>query len=146
MTMQPKQTPSLPESQSPSASSHSGDLWDVQDILAERTSPSGESEYLVQWKPSWIPVSNMHPDGPTMRKFTEAPKWKFSSAAGALRLYMPVEPGTVFAQDCATIVAAADTARGAASSGTAAESDRVQDTASQHVARVSQKRERTCKQ
>ncbi len=113
--MQSRKNLPVSSSPSPSASSSNGDVWDVQDILAERTSVSGESELLVAWKPSWIPISNMHKDGPVMKKFIDAPKWKFSSASGTMRLYMPVEPGTVFAQDCAAIVAAADAAHEAAS-------------------------------
>jgi hypothetical protein len=43
-----------------------------------------------------------------MRAFRDAPKWNFNSAAGAMRLILPVEPGTVLAEDCAAIVAAGD--------------------------------------
>ena len=92
----------------PTASPRDGDVWDVAEILAERTSVSGENELLVVWKPCWIPISNMHSDGPVMRTFRDAPKWKFNSAAGAMRLILPVEPGTVLADDCAAIVAAGD--------------------------------------
>lgn len=92
----------------PTESPLDGDLWDVAEILAERTSVSGDNELLVVWKPCWIPISNMHSDGPVMRAFRDAPKWNFNSAAGAMRLILPVEPGTVLAEDCAAIVAAGD--------------------------------------
>ena len=107
----------------PSASPRDGDVWDVAEILAERTSVSGENELLVVWKHSWIPISNMHSDGPVMRNFRDTPKWKFNSASGAMRLILPVEPGTVLADDCAAIVAAADAVMAAASTGAAATSD-----------------------
>ena len=82
-----------------SSASDSGYLWDVQEILAERTSgTSGHRELLVVWKPSWIPKCNMIRDGPVMRRFTEERKWKFVSAAGDLLL--PVQPGSVLQQDC----------------------------------------------
>ena len=96
---------------SPSSAPCEGHLWDVQEILAERTSVTGENELLVVWKTSWIPYSNMIADGPVMRRFKNAPKWNFSSAAGAMRIILPIEPGTMLAQDCAVIVNAADTAR-----------------------------------
>jgi hypothetical protein len=100
-------------SPSPAPSSSNACIWDVQDILAERTSVTGENEYLVVWKPSWIPVSNMA-DGPVMHRYESIPKWTYSSAQGSMRLKLPVEPGTVLAEDCAAIVAAAD-AKNAAS-------------------------------
>jgi hypothetical protein len=40
----------------------------------------------------------MIPDGPIMRRYNEARKWTFVSAAGVLIL--PVEPGTTLEQDC----------------------------------------------
>ena len=94
-------------SPAPSSSSHDGFLWDVQAILAERTSISGENEFLVVWKPSWIPISNMIADGPVIERYTATPKWSFSSAQGAMRIFVPAEPGTPFAADCATISARA---------------------------------------
>jgi hypothetical protein len=49
-------------------------MWDVQDILAERTSVTGDDELLVVWKPSWVAVSNVKP-GPELRRFRSLPKW-----------------------------------------------------------------------
>jgi hypothetical protein len=89
-----------------SSASDSAYLWDVQEILAERTSAiTGRAELLVVWKPSWIPKSNMIRDGPVMRRFTEAYKWTWGSVAGDLIL--PVEPGTTLQQDCDTAFAKA---------------------------------------
>jgi hypothetical protein len=89
-----------------SSENDSANLWDVQDILAERTSSTtGQRELLVVWKPSWIPKTNMIRDGPVMRRYTEANKWKWVSDAGDL--IVPVEPGTTLQQDCDTACAAA---------------------------------------
>jgi hypothetical protein len=88
-----------------SVSSSGGVMWDVAEILAERTSVTGENEVLVVWKPSWIPMSNLQSDGPVLQQYSDSYKWKFSSACGAMRLFLPVEPGTSLAADCATIKA-----------------------------------------
>jgi hypothetical protein len=85
-----------------SDSSSDGAMWDVAEILAERTSVSGENEVLVVWKPSWIPISNLS-DGPVLEQFSDSYKWKFRSAFGAMRLFLPVGPGTALAADCASI-------------------------------------------
>lgn len=109
----PRQLHTMPDSvtsaasPAPSSSSNDGYIWDVQEILAERTSVSGENEFLVVWKPTWIPVSNMAADGPVVERYSATPKWAFSSAKGALRIYVPTDPGTLFAHDCATIAARA---------------------------------------
>jgi hypothetical protein len=86
-----------------------GCLWDVQEILAERTSITGENELLVVWKTSWIPKSNMIPDGPVMMRFESERKWKFGSAAGNLQI--PVQGGTTLMWDCATAVLRIQSAR-----------------------------------
>ena len=89
-----------------SSATDSAYLWDVQEILAERTSATtGRAELLVVWKTSWIPKCNMIRDGPVMRRFTEAHKWTWVSDAGDLKL--PVEPGTTLQQDCDTACAKA---------------------------------------
>ena len=72
-------------------------LWDVQEILAERTSISGENEFLVVWKTSWVPVSNMMQDGAEMHRFRDAPKCEFVSPAGTL--HVECQPGTTLASD-----------------------------------------------
>jgi hypothetical protein len=79
-------------------------IWDVQDILAERTTLQGESEVLVVWKASWIPKSNVMADGPVMRFFDAAPKILFrNSLIRSLRIALPVEPGTVLQDDSAEV-------------------------------------------
>ena len=79
-------------------------LWDVQAILAARTSVSGDDEVLVVWKPSWIPMSNVQPDGPGMLQFQAATKWAFTSAISGMRTILPVEPGTTMAVDHAVML------------------------------------------
>jgi hypothetical protein len=103
--------------------------WEVQDILAVRTSASGDDEQklywrlsiyyteywfttgddevLVVWKPSWTPASNVR-DGPGLRRFQAATKWKFTSAVSGMRVILPVEPGTQLAQDHALMQKMAD--------------------------------------
>ena len=92
------------EAQSPSAPQPSIDqLWEVQAILAERTSTTpGSSEVLVVWKPSWIPITNV-PDGPILSKHHDAPKCRFMSSVG--KIILPVEPGTTLADDIAAAAA-----------------------------------------
>ena len=87
-------TPSAP------ADEDEGSVWDVQ-VLAERKMADGNSEVLVLWKPSWIPIKDMHSDCPAMRIFREAPKARFGDAAALGALILPVEPGTKLADDCA---------------------------------------------
>jgi hypothetical protein len=75
-------------------------LWDVQEILAERTScdKHKQNELLVVWKTCWVPKGNVK-RGPVLQRFKAAPKFKFSSAAGDI--YWAVEPGTQLAIDVA---------------------------------------------
>ena len=79
-----------------SSSSDSGQLWDVQEILAERTSISGDNELLVVWKTGWVPKNNVKP-GPVLQRFRAAPKFRFKSKAGDI--YWAVEPDTSLAHD-----------------------------------------------
>ena len=72
--------------------------WEVQDILAARTSATGDDEMLVVWKPSWAPVSNIK-DGPAIRRFMTATKWKFTSNVSGMRVILPVEEDTTLAED-----------------------------------------------
>ena len=95
-----KRSRSVDSSSSPSASY----IWDVQEILAERTTSSGEHELLVVWKASWIPKHNMIADGPVMRRFEATPKVIFrNSVVRDMRIILPVEPGTVLDDDSAEI-------------------------------------------
>ena len=89
---------------SPSASISSdntdGNLWDVAEILAERTTVTGDLELLVVWKCSWIPKSNMMADGPVLRRFEEERKCTFTAGKDRMRIKMPVQPGSTLAADC----------------------------------------------
>ena len=77
-------------------------LWEVQAIMAERTSTTGGvSEVLVVWKPDWIPITNV-PDGPVMRQYRDARKCIFIGSVG--KVILPVEPESRLESD---IVAAA---------------------------------------
>ena len=87
-----------PRSQSPQSSDSDGYLWEVAEILAERTSIGGEEELLVVWKTSWVPKKSLMADGPVMRQFEEYRKCKFTSASGDIKL--AVEPGTILQRDC----------------------------------------------
>lgn len=78
-------------------------LWDVQDILAERTSVTGDDELLVVWKPSWVAVSNVKP-GVILSRYRSTPKWKFTSASCGMRTILPVEPDTTLAVDHAVML------------------------------------------
>ena len=78
--------------------------WVVQDILAERTSVSGDNEVLVVWKASWIPVANLR-DGPVLRAWRLAPM--FTTAAMRMQVMVAMEPGSQLAQDVERVQAAA---------------------------------------
>ena len=89
---------------SPSASTSSvdsdGHLWDVAEILAERTTISGDLELLGVWKTSWIPEANMIADGPVLRRFKAERKCTFTAGKNAMRITLPVQPGSSLAADC----------------------------------------------
>ena len=80
-------------------------LWDVQEILAERTSLDNrqQNELLVVWKTCWVPKGNVK-RGPVLQRFQAAPKFKFTSAAGDIN--WAVEPDTQLAFDVAAVQAA----------------------------------------
>lgn len=84
------------------ARNNSTPMWDVHDILAERTSVTGDDELLVVWKPSWVAVSNVKP-GPVLRRYRSLRKWKFTSSACGMRTILPVEPETTVAVDHAVM-------------------------------------------
>jgi len=85
-------------------------LWDVQEILAERTSldKRKQNELLVVWKTCWVPKGNVK-RGPVLQRFKAAPKFKFTSAAGDIN--WSVEPDTQLAFDVIAAVQAAQRAR-----------------------------------
>jgi hypothetical protein len=80
-------------------------MWDVLDILAQRTDVRGNSEVLVVWKPSWIPTENLV-DGSVSRNWLQLPKCRFMSAAG--NVILPVEDRSPLADDLALIAAEAE--------------------------------------
>ena len=62
----------------------------------------------------WLSTSKFTPDGIRIESSLScdvSAKWRCRSAMGNKRIMLPVEPGTVHARDCATIVAVAE-ARG----------------------------------
>lgn len=81
------------------SNSSEGQLWDVQEILAERFSASGGKELLVVWKASWIPHHCMVADGPVMRHFTRLKKISFVDTTETMRVVLPIEPGSSLAKD-----------------------------------------------
>jgi hypothetical protein len=85
-----------------SSTSEREPLWDVQEILAERNSISGENEFLVVWKTCWVPKQNVKP-GPVLQRYRAAPKFKFISEAGDIN--WAVEPDTQLAKDVAKVQA-----------------------------------------
>jgi len=68
----------------------------VQDILAERTSSTGANEVLVVWKPEWIPITNVRP-GDVLGTWQSTPKW--TSAAMAMKVMLPMAPGSQLQKD-----------------------------------------------
>ena len=47
--------------------------WEVQDILAERTT-KGSRELLVMWKPTWVALEQLDSDGPVYQAWRGTPK------------------------------------------------------------------------
>jgi hypothetical protein len=88
---------------SSSGSSHRSEcVWEVLDIVAERTSLTGENELLVMWKPTWVPTSNVA-DGDILERFKSGAKLKFVHTSSNMRIMIPVGPGTTMAADCTMI-------------------------------------------
>ena len=82
--------------------------WEVLEILAERTTTSGENEFLVVWKPTWHPGSKIENDGPAMISFKRSTKISYShSTSKHLRVFLPVEARTRFEQDYTAVQAEA---------------------------------------
>jgi hypothetical protein len=72
------------------------DLWEVQDILAKRITLSGEAEFLVAWRSTWIAAA-MVKDGPVLRSWYGAPKYK---TQGLMAITLPLARGTQLYVDC----------------------------------------------
>ncbi len=91
----PAQTPSTSESST--SQSSAAYLWDVSEILAERTTLSGDIELLIVFKTQWVPKGHLFDDCPAMQRYNQAGKYTFVSAAGAVTVLVP--PGSSLAQD-----------------------------------------------
>jgi hypothetical protein len=75
-------------------------LWDVSEVLAQRTTLSGDIEFLIAFKASWVPKEQLFDDCPALQRYNQADKagkYTFVSAAGALMV--PIPPGTSLAHD-----------------------------------------------
>jgi len=97
----------------PSQSAPDGHLWEVQEIIAERTTGSGENEFLVVWKTSWIPKRDMMPYGHlshVMRRWNKTTKWSSCDRCwnADMQVILPVESGTAMAADIARSTARRD--------------------------------------
>jgi hypothetical protein len=90
---------------SPAPAHDDDNLWEVQDILAKRTSVRGHSEVLVVWKPSWIPSKNVM-NGEVKRVWKQLPKCRFLSAVGDVIL--PVQEPSQLAKDLKLVEAESD--------------------------------------
>ena len=90
---------------SPATSSTSSDekRWEVVDIIAERTTVDGVNEFLVVWKPSWVPASDFSCPEHFWRRWDETPKWTSCSNATihAMQVCLAVEPGSQMETDLA---------------------------------------------
>ena len=90
----------MPES--PFSDGHSSgidNLWEVQDILAQRVTLSGEIEYLVVWRSTWS-AADLVKDGPVLRNWPATAKFKTS---GTMAITLPVVRGTSLYSDCRRI-------------------------------------------
>ena len=94
-------THTSPASSDPSRDHAGSDIgWEIQEILAERTSLSGENEILVVWKPGWIPKGNLM-GGHIRDAWETAQKWSTSKTVAGMRMevLLPVMPHTQLAAD-----------------------------------------------
>ena len=78
-------------------------LWDVLEILAERTSATGGNEVLVVWKPCWIPMLNVK-EGDVKEAWMAMRKW--SSTSMTMQVMLAVEPDSQLEKDIAYITRA----------------------------------------
>jgi hypothetical protein len=75
-------------------------LRDVQEILAHRTSVTGEVEVLVVMKTDWVPISAIFADCPAMQRFQERPV-ELKTDPETMSIKLPVQPGSAFARNFA---------------------------------------------
>jgi hypothetical protein len=80
--------------------SDAAENWEVQDILAERQTLSGETEVLVDWKCTWVPISLVK-IGPVLIKWRQTNK--FRTGHEAMDVALPVVRGTQLHKDCIII-------------------------------------------
>ena len=100
---------SIAASPTPSTATVEGCIWEVQEIIAERTSiTTGGHELLVVWKTSWVPMDSMIADCPAMRRWNETYKWRFCDCCedAVMHVILPVEPGSRMANDMVEAYAA----------------------------------------
>ncbi len=79
-----------------SAASDQTPLWDVQEILAERSSATGANEVLVVWKPCWIPMANVQ-EGYVKEAWEQTRKW--TASAMTMQVMLAVEPDSQLERD-----------------------------------------------
>jgi hypothetical protein len=94
-------THTSPASSDRSRDSAGSDIgWEIQEILAERTSLSGENEILVVWKPGWIPKGNLM-EGHIRDAWETSQKWSTTKTVAGMRMevLLPVMPHTQLAAD-----------------------------------------------
>ena len=92
---------------SPSASSRSqqslsafNDTWEVAEILAERQTYGGDTEYLVVWKCCWTSPSLVR-DGPVLDNWRTVDKIR---TKGSMPVKLPAIYGTTLYEDYVKIV------------------------------------------
>ena len=84
-----------------SSTSSDGKRWEVVDIIAERTTVDGVNEFLVVWKPSWVPASDFSCPEHFWRRWKKTPKWTSCSNATIHAICLAVEPGSQMETDLA---------------------------------------------
>ena len=95
---------SIAASPTPSSTTDDGFIWEVLEIIAERTSiTSGGNDILVVWKSSWMPLPWVIADSPAWRRWNASRKWQSSEACdnAVMQVTLPVEDGSVMAADLA---------------------------------------------
>jgi hypothetical protein len=75
--------------------SHTGDTWEVAEILAERQTFEGDTELLVVWKCCWTPSSLVR-EGPVLQNWRAVTKLK---TKGKMPIKLPVVYGTQLYRD-----------------------------------------------
>jgi|LauGreDrversion4_2_1035121.scaffolds.fasta_scaffold466810_2 hypothetical protein len=80
--------------------SHTGDTWEVAEILAERKTFEGRTEVLVVWKSCWTPLSLVQ-EGPVLDNWRAVTKLKTS---GKMAVKLPVVSGTQLQRDYTKVV------------------------------------------